>query len=184
MIHLTTPLTVDKIKQLHAGDEVLLSGVVYTGRDAAHKRLMTLIEEGKELPFPLENQVIFYVGPTPSKPGKVFGSGGPTTSGRMDAFAPTLIKLGLRSMIGKGYRQAEVKKAIVENSGVYFGAIGGAGALMSNCIKKCEIIAFEDLGPEAIRRLEVEEMPLVVIIDSQGNDQYILGREDYLSTCK
>lgn len=184
MIRLTTPLTVDKIKQLHAGDEVLLSGVVYTGRDAAHKRLMTLIEEGKELPFPLENQVIFYVGPTPSKPGKVFGSGGPTTSGRMDAFAPTLIKLGLRSMIGKGYRQAEVKKAIVENSGVYFGAIGGAGALMSNCIKKCEIIAFEDLGPEAIRRLEVEEMPLVVIIDSQGNDQYILGREDYLSTCK
>lgn len=184
MIRLTTPLTVDKIKQLHAGDEVLLSGVVYTGRDAAHKRLMTLIEEGKELPFPLENQVIFYVGPTPSKPGKIFGSGGPTTSGRMDAFAPTLIKLGLRSMIGKGYRQAEVKKAIVENSGVYFGAIGGAGALMSNCIKKCEIIAFEDLGPEAIRRLEVEEMPLVVIIDSQGNDQYILGREDYLSTCK
>lgn len=184
MIRLTTPLTVDKIKLLHAGDEVLLSGVVYTGRDAAHKRLMTLIEEGKELPFPLENQVIFYVGPTPSKPGKVFGSGGPTTSGRMDAFAPTLIKLGLRSMIGKGYRQAEVKKAIVENSGVYFGAIGGAGALMSNCIKKCEIIAFEDLGPEAIRRLEVEEMPLVVIIDSQGNDQYILGREDYLSTCK
>lgn len=184
MIRLTTPLTVDKIKQLHAGDEVLLSGVVYTGRDAAHKRLMTLIEEGKELPFPLENQVIFYVGPTPSKPGKIFGSGGPTTSGRMDAFAPTLIKLGLRSMIGKGYRQAEVKKAIVENSGVYFGAIGGAGALMSNCIKKCEIIAFEDLGPEAIRQLEVEEMPLVVIIDSQGNDQYILGREDYLSTCK
>lgn len=184
MIRLTTPLTVDKIKQLHAGDEVLLSGVVYTGRDAAHKRLMTLIEEGKELPFPLENQVIFYVGPTPSKPGKIFGSGGPTTSGRMDAFAPTLIRLGLRSMIGKGYRQAEVKKAIVENSGVYFGAIGGAGALMSNCIKKCEIIAFEDLGPEAIRRLEVEEMPLVVIIDSQGNDQYILGREDYLSTCK
>lgn len=184
MIRLTTPLTVDKIKQLHAGDEVILSGVVYTGRDAAHKRLMALIEEGKELPFPLENQVIFYVGPTPSKPGKVFGSGGPTTSGRMDAFAPTLIKLGLRSMIGKGYRQAEVKKAIVENGGVYFGAIGGAGALMSNCIKKCEIIAFEDLGPEAIRRLEVEEMPLVVIIDSQGNDQYILGREDYLSTCK
>lgn len=184
MIRLTTPLTVDKIKQLHAGDEVLLSGVVYTGRDAAHKRLMTLIEEEKELPFPLENQVIFYVGPTPSKPGKIFGSGGPTTSGRMDAFAPTLIRLGLRSMIGKGYRQAEVKKAIVENSGVYFGAIGGAGALMSNCIKKCEIIAFEDLGPEAIRRLEVEEMPLVVIIDSQGNDQYILGREDYLSTCK
>ena len=168
MIYLKTPLTVDKIKKLHAGDEVMLSGVIYTGRDAAHKRLMTLID----------------VGPTPSKPGEVFGSGGPTTSGRMDAFAPTLIKMGLRSMIGKGYRQPSVKEAIIENNGVYFGAIGGAGAMMSNCIKKCEIIAFDDLGPEAIRRLEVENMPLVVIIDSDGNDQYILGREDYLSTCK
>ena len=184
MIYLKTPLTVEKIKTLHAGDEVMLSGVIYTGRDAAHKRLMTLIEEGKELPFPLKDQVIFYVGPTPSKPGEVFGSGGPTTSGRMDAFAPTLIKMGLRSMIGKGYRQPNVKEAIIENNGVYFGAIGGAGAMMSNCIKKCEIIAFDDLGPEAIRRLEVENMPLVVIIDSDGNDQYILGREDYLSTCK
>ena len=163
----------------------MLSGVIYTGRDAAHKRLMTLIEEGKELPFPLKDQVIFYVGPTPSKPGEIFGSGGPTTSGRMDAFAQMLIKMGLRSMIGKGYRQASVKEAIVENNGIYFGAIGGAGAMMSNCIKKCEIIAFDDLGPEAIRRLEVENMPLVVvIIDSDGNDQYILGREDYLSTCK
>lgn len=184
MIKLTTPLTVEKIKQLHAGDEVMLSGIVYTGRDAAHKRLMNLIEEGKELPFPLMDQVIFYVGPTPSKPGKVFGSGGPTTSGRMDAYAPTLIKLGLRSMIGKGYRLQSVKDAIVENNGVYFGAIGGAGALMSNCIKKCEIIAFDDLGPEAIRRLEVEDMPLVVIIDSYGNDQYILGRNDYLNMSK
>ena len=184
MIKLTTPLTVEKIKQLHAGDEVMLSGTVYTGRDAAHKRLMGLIEEGKELPFPLMDQVIFYVGPTPSKPGKVFGSGGPKTSGRMDAYAPILIKLGLRSMIGKGYRLQSVKDAIVENNGVYFGAIGGAGALMSNCIKKCEIIAFDDLGPEAIRRLEVEDMPLVVIIDSYGNDQYILGRNDYLNMSK
>lgn len=184
MIYLKTPLTVDKIKKLHAGDEVMLSGVIYTGRDAAHKRLMNLIKEGKELPFPLKDQVIFYVGPTPSKPGEVFGSGGPTTSGRMDAFASTLIKMGLRSMIGKGYRQPSVKEAIVENNGIYFGAIGGAGAMMSNCIKKCEIIAFDDLGPEAIGRLEVENMPLVVIIDSDGNDQYILGREDYLNTCK
>ena len=117
MIYLKTPLTVDKIKKLHAGDEVMLSGVIYTGRDAAHKRLMTLIEEEKELPFPLKDQVIFYVGPTPSKPGEVFGSGGPTTSGRMDAFAPTLIKMGLRSMIGKGYRQPSVKEAIIENNG-------------------------------------------------------------------
>lgn len=184
MIKLTTPLTVDKIKQLHAGDEVLLSGTIYTGRDAAHKRLMSLIEEGKELPFPLENQVIFYVGPTPSKPGMVFGSGGPTTSGRMDAFAPTMIKLGLRSMIGKGYRQDAVKEAIVKYNGVYFGAIGGAGAMMSNCIKECTIIAFDDLGPEAIRRLVVEDMPLVVVIDSEGNDQYVLGRNDYLNSCK
>ena len=184
MIKLTTPLTVEKIRQLHAGDEVMLSGTIYTGRDAAHKRLMTLLEEGKELPFPLMDQVIFYVGPTPSKPGKVFGSGGPTTSGRMDAFAPALIKLGLRSMIGKGYRLQSVKDAIVENNGVYFGAIGGAGALMSNCIKKCDIIAFDDLGPEAIRKLEVEDMPLVVIIDSYGKDQYVLGRNDYLNMCK
>lgn len=145
---------------------------------------MALIEKGEKLPLPLEDQVIFYVGPTPSKPGKVFGSGGPTTSGRMDAFAPTLIKLGLRSMIGKGYRLQSVKDAIIEYDGIYLGAIGGAGAMMSSCIKKCEIIAFDDLGPEAIRRLEVVDMPLVVIIDSYGNDQYILGRNDYLNMCK
>ena len=184
MIRLTTPLPIEKIKKLHAGDEILLSGTIYTGRDAAHKRLMALIEKGEKLPLPLEDQVIFYVGPTPSKPGKVFGSGGPTTSGRMDAFAPTLIKLGLRSMIGKGYRLQSVKDAIIEYDGIYLGAIGGAGAMMSSCIKKCEIIAFDDLGPEAIRRLEVVDMPLVVIIDSYGNDQYILGRNDYLNMCK
>ena len=184
MIRLTTPLTIEKIKKLYAGDEILLSGTIYTGRDAAHKRLMALIEKGEKLPLPLEDQVIFYVGPTPSKPGKVFGSGGPTTSGRMDAFAPTLIKLGLRSMIGKGYRLQSVKDAIIEYDGIYLGAIGGAGAMMSSCIKKCEIIAFDDLGPEAIRRLEVVDMPLVVIIDSYGNDQYILGRNDYLNMCK
>lgn len=184
MIKLTTPLTIEKIKNLHAGDEVMLSGTIYTGRDAAHKRLMVLIEEGKELPFELIDQVIFYVGPTPNKPEKVFGSGGPTTSGRMDAFAPTLIRLGLRSMIGKGYRLQSVKDAIIENCGVYFGAIGGAGAMMSNCIKKCEVIAFDDLGPEAIRKLEVEDMPLVVIIDSYGNDQYVLGRNEYLNKYK
>lgn len=184
MIKLTTPLTVEKIKQLHAGDEVLLSGTIYTGRDAAHKRLIELLDAGKELPFSLQDQVIFYVGPTPSKPGMVFGSGGPTTSGRMDAYAPRLIKLGLRAMIGKGYRQQNVKEAIVANNGVYFGAIGGAGALMANCVKSCKIIAFDDLGPEAIRKLEVENMPIVVIIDSDGNDQYKIGRNDYLNTVK
>lgn len=180
MIKLTTPLTKEKIKQLHSGDEVLLSGVIYTGRDAGHKRLMALLDENKELPFPLKDQVIFYVGPTPSKPGMVFGSGGPTTSGRMDAYAPRLIKEGLRSMIGKGYRNQAVKDAIIKHGGVYFGAIGGAGAMMSSCIKECEVIAFEDLGPEAIRRLVVDEMPLVVVIDSAGNDLYASGRQNYL----
>ena len=137
MIYLETPLTVDKIKQLKAGDEVFLSGTIYTGRDAAHKRLIQLLDEGKELPFNIQDQTIFYVGPTPSKPGQVFGSGGPTTSGRMDAYSPRLIKLGLHAMIGKGYRSDAVKKAIVDYHGVYFGAIGGAGAMMSSCIEEC-----------------------------------------------
>lgn len=181
MIHLQTPLTVEKIKQLHAGDEVSLSGIIYTGRDAAHKRLIALLDEGKSLPFDIEDQTIFYVGPTPSKPGMVFGSGGPTTSGRMDAYSPRLIALGLRAMIGKGYRSKQVKDAIVSNGGVYFGAIGGAGAMMSSCVEECEIIAFEDLGPEAIRKLKVKNMPLVVVIDGQGNDLYEIGRENYLS---
>lgn len=184
MIHLQTPLTPDKIEKLKAGDEVLLSGTIYTGRDAAHKRLIALLDENQPLPFDIKNQTIFYVGPTPSKPQMAFGSGGPTTSGRMDAYAPTLIRLGLHAMIGKGYRNDDVKKAIVDYGGVYFGAIGGAGAMMSACIKKCEIIAFEDLGPEAIRKLEVKDMPLVVVIDSQGQDLYKIGRQNYLNQHK
>lgn len=184
MIKLETPLTKEKLKRLKAGDEVLLSGTIYTGRDAGHKRLCNLLDEGKELPFDLQDATIFYVGPTPSKPGQVFGSGGPTTSGRMDKFAPRLIKLGMRSMIGKGYRSDEVKQAIIDNTGVYFGAIGGAGAMMSSCIKECKVIAFEDLGPEAIRCLKVKDMPLVVVIDSEGNDQYQIGRNDYLNKNK
>ena len=180
MIYLETPLTVDKIKQLKAGDEVFLSGTIYTGRDAAHKRLIQLLDEGKELPFNIQDQTIFYVGPTPSKPGQVFGSGGPTTSGRMDAYSPRLIKLGLHAMIGKGYRSDAVKKAIVDYHGVYFGAIGGAGAMMSSCIEECEVIAFDDLGPEAIRKLKVKNMPLVVVIDHLGNDLYEIGRKNYL----
>lgn len=181
MISLCTPLTMEKIQELKAGQEVLLSGTIYTGRDAAHKRLIAMLDKGQPLPFDIKDQVIFYVGPTPSKPGHVFGSGGPTTSGRMDAYAPRLIALGLRAMIGKGYRNEAVKEAIKEYGGVYFGAIGGAGAMMSSCIQECTVIAFEDLGPEAIRKLKVKDMPLVVINDAFGNDLYTLGRQDYLS---
>jgi fumarate hydratase subunit beta len=177
---ITTPFTKEDAKSLRAGDQVLLSGTIYTGRDAAHKRLVALVQEGKPLPFDVENQIIYYVGPTPAKPGHVFGSGGPTTSGRMDAYAPTMLSLGLRGMIGKGYRNEEVKKAMIEYSGVYFGAIGGAGAFIGQCIESCEIIAFDDLGPEAIRRLVVKDFPLTVIVDSEGYDLYEIGRTQYL----
>lgn len=178
--HLTTPLTLQDVESLKAGDQILLSGIVYTARDAAHKRLVELIEMGKELPFDVKDQVIYYVGPTPAKPGSVFGSGGPTTAGRMDAYAPKLMSLGLKGMIGKGYRQESVKKAIQDYQAIYFGAVGGAGAYISQCIQACEVIAFDDLGPEAIRRLEVKDLPLTVIIDSQGNDLYERGRTQYL----
>ena len=180
MKHLTTPFTKEDALKLKAGDQVLLSGIIYTGRDAAHKRMTALIQEGKPLPFDVENQIIYYVGPTPSQPGHVFGSGGPTTSGRMDAYAPTMLSLGLRGMIGKGYRNQDVKEAMKEYQGVYFGAIGGAGAYIGQCVQSCEIIAFDDLGPEAIRKLEVKDFPLTVIIDSYGNDLYEMGREAYL----
>ncbi|MDD8049007.1 MAG: Fe-S-containing hydro-lyase [Thomasclavelia sp.] len=184
MIKLETPLTVDKVKDLKVGDEVLLSGVIYTGRDAAHKRMFELLDSNKPLPFDPKDQTIFYVGPTPTKPGHSFGSGGPTTSGRMDKFAPRMISLGLRCMIGKGKRTQEVIDALKQFQGIYFGAIGGAGAMMSSCIKKCDVIAFEDLGPEAVRRLEVKDMPLTVIIDSKGNNLYEIGRKDYLDNYK
>lgn len=184
MISLTTPLTVEKTSSLRAGDEVLLSGVIYTGRDAAHKRIVALHQQGKPLPFPLYDQTIFYVGPTPSKPGQTFGSGGPTTAGRMDAYAPTLITLGLRTMIGKGNRNIEVQEAILQQQGIYFGAIGGTGAIISQCVTYSQIIAFADLGPEAIRKLEIKDMPLVVIIDSVGNNLYEIGREKYITKYK
>ncbi len=180
MIKLHTPLTTEKLVGLKSGDQVLLSGTIYTGRDAAHARLVKLIEDHQGLPFEIRDATIFYVGPTPTKPGEVFGSGGPTTSYRMDSFSPKLLELGLKTMIGKGNRSKPVKDAIKKYKGVYFGAIGGTGALIGNCVKKAEIIAFEDLGPEAIRRLEVEDMPLVVINDVHGNDQYESGREEYL----
>jgi fumarate hydratase subunit beta len=153
---ITAPLTDDIINELNAGDEVLISGLIYTGRDAAHKRMIALLDEGEPLPFDIKGQVIYYVGPCPAPDGKIIGSAGPTTSGRMDAYAPRLIELGLKGMIGKGLRDNNVVNAIKTHKAVYFGAIGGAGALISSCIKKQEIIAFEDLGTEAIRRLEVE----------------------------
>lgn len=181
-IKLNTPLTFDKIKGLKSGDSILLSGVIYSARDAAHKRLIALLNDGGELPFNIKDETIYYVGPSPAKPGEVIGSAGPTTSYRMDTYAPKLIDLGLKGMIGKGARNKEVIDAIVRNNAVYFGAIGGAAALISKSIIKSEIIAYEDLGAEAIRRMEVRDMPLVVIIDSEGNNLYELGQRDYLST--
>lgn len=176
---ITTPLTDDIILKLNAGDEVLISGTLYTGRDAAHKRMISLLEKGESLPFDIRGQVIYYVGPCPAPDGRVIGSAGPTTSGRMDLYAPKLIELGLKGMIGKGLRDENVAEAIKAHKAIYFGAIGGTGALISSCIKKQEIIAFEDLGTEAIRRIEVENLPCVVIIDSSGRDRYKEGRKKY-----
>ncbi len=181
---ITTPLTLEKVKDLKAGDSVLISGVIYAARDAAHKRLCALAEEGKELPFDVKDSVVYFVGPSPAKEGQVIGSAGPTTSYRMDAYSPTLIALGQRGMLGKGKRNEEVIAAMKEYGAVYFGAIGGAGALLSRCIKKAEIIAYEDLGAEALRRLEVEDFPAFVIIDSEGNNVYVDGRNNYLNFIK
>ena len=184
MMKITTPLTREDARKLKAGDSCLISGVIYTARDAAHKRLCALIDEGKELPFDVENSIIYFVGPTPTMPGKAIGSAGPTTSYRMDAYSPALIAKGQTGMIGKGKRGKEVIDAMKEHGAVYFGAIGGCGALLGKCIKKCEIIAYDDLGAEAIRRLEVEDFPVVVIIDSEGNNLYETGREAYLESVK
>lgn len=175
------PLTEEQIANLKAGDNVLLSGIIYTARDAAHGRLVKLIEEKEKLPIELKDAVIYYVGPTPEKPGQVIGSAGPTTSYRMDKYTPILLDLGLKGMIGKGERSEEVIEGIKKNKAIYFGAIGGAGALISKCIISSEIVAYEDLGAEAIRRLEVKDMTLTVIIDSKGNNLYEIGREKYLS---
>ena len=178
---LTTPCTAADLAPLKAGDTVLLSGVVYTARDQAHKRMLEALDKGEKLPFDLEGSAIYYVGPTPERPGEVIGSAGPTTSGRMDAYAPTMMSVGARGMIGKGARLPEVVEAMKKYSGVYFGAIGGAGALLAKCIKKAELIAYEDLGAEALRKLYVEDMPLVVIIDSEGKNLYEEGRKAYLA---
>lgn len=178
--HIQLPLTEELAKTLHAGDTVYLTGEIYTSRDAGHKRMCETLAKGEKLPFDPQDATIYYVGPTPAKPGQVIGSAGPTTSGRMDAYAPTMMSVGARGMIGKGARLPEVVDAMKKYTGIYFGAIGGAGALLAKCIKKSEMIAYEDLGAEALRRLYVEEMPLVVIIDSEGNSLYKDGREAYL----
>ena len=179
-ISITAPLTREAARQLKAGDSCLISGVIYTARDAAHKRLCELAAQGKPFPMEMQDAVIYFVGPTPAKEGQAIGSAGPTTSYRMDAYSPTLIANGQTGMIGKGKRGPEVVAAMKEHGAVSFGAIGGCGALLSKCIKKAEIVAYEDLGAEAIRRLEVEDFPAIVIIDSEGNNLYEMGRKAYL----
>ena len=178
---LTMPLSREAARELKAGDSCLINGVIYTARDAAHKRLCELAAQGKELPLEIKDSVIYFVGPTPAKPGEVIGSAGPTTSYRMDAYSPALIALGQTGMIGKGKRSDEVISAMKTHGAVYFGAIGGCGALLAKCIKKAEVVAYEDLGAEAIRRLEVEDLPATVIIDSEGNNLYEHGRSEYLA---
>ena len=179
---LTTPVTREDLAPLKAGDTVLLSGTVYTARDAAHKRMMELLDAGKELPFPAEGSAVYYVGPTPERPGEVIGSAGPTTSGRMDPYSPRLLDLGQRIMIGKGKRNQAVKDAVVRNGAVYLAALGGAGALMAASVQSLEIICWEDLGCEAVRKLEVEDFPLTVILDSHGGDLYESGPAAYLAS--
>jgi len=179
--YITLPLTEEVARTLHAGDTVYLTGDLYTSRDAGHKRMCEALARGEQLPFDPMNATIYYVGPTPAKPGQVIGSAGPTTSGRMDAYAPTLLSVGVRGMIGKGDRLPEVVEAMKKYAGVYFGAIGGAGALLAKCIQKSELIAYEDLGAEALRRLYVKDMPVTVIIDCYGSNLYESGRAAYLA---
>lgn len=178
---LQTPLSPADLAPLKAGDTVLLSGVVYTARDAAHGRMMRLLDEGKPLPFDLKGAAVYYVGPTPERPGCAIGAAGPTTSGRMDAYTPRLLDLGLACMIGKGKRSQAVKDSVVKNGAVYLAAIGGAGALMAGSIESCEIIAWPDLGCEAVRRLVVRDMPLTVLLDAHGGDLYQSGPAAYLA---
>lgn len=175
-----TPLSREDARALKCGESCLITGTIYTARDAAHKRLCELAAKGEPLPFDIEGAIIYFVGPTPAKPGQVIGSAGPTTSYRMDAYSPTLISLGQTGMIGKGKRGEAVIEAMREHGAVYLGAIGGLGALLGQCVKKAEVIAYPDLGAEAVRRLEVENFPVVVVIDSEGNNLYEIGRRAYL----
>ena len=178
-IRLKTPLTDADVEKLKIGDTVLLNGVIYTGRDAAHKRLIELVQAGKPLPIDIKGQVIYYVGPAPAKPGRPIGSAGPTTSGRMDAYSPKLMELGLKGMIGKGMRKKEVIEAMKKYKAVYFAATGGAGALLAKAIKKAQVVAYEELGPEAVNRLEVVDFPVTVVNDTRGNDLYQEGMKKY-----
>jgi fumarate hydratase subunit beta len=177
---IASPINENALVNLKAGERVLISGTIYTARDAAHKRMSETIQRGEELPFDLKGQTIYYVGPTPAKPGQVIGSAGPTTSGRMDKYTPALLDRGLKGMIGKGYRSQEVINSMKKNKAVYFAAIGGSGALIARSIKSMEVIAYEDLGPEAIYKLTLEDFPAVVIIDSEGNDWYQLGKQQFI----
>lgn len=177
--HLTTDQLRDFLPKLRSGDRVLLSGTIYTARDAAHKRLFALLDEGKELPFPLRDAVIYYAGPTPGQQGMAVGACGPTTASRMNAFAPRLLDLGLAAIIGKGEMSSEVQEALVRNGGCFFAAVGGAGALIAKCIQAAEVIAFEDLGCESIKRMTIQDLPLTVALDSQGGNLYRTGRAEY-----
>ncbi|HBI56126.1 MAG: Fe-S-containing hydro-lyase [Eubacteriales bacterium] len=178
-IKLQTPLTVEDTARLRAGQTCLLSGIIYTARDSAHKRLVEMLEKGEKLPFDPQGQLIYYVGPCPAPPGRVIGSAGPTTSTRMDIYTPAMLAAGVRGVIGKGDRSQEVVQALMQHKAVYFGAIGGAGALIAKSIVQAEVVAFPDLGPEAVHRLQVKEMPVVVVIDSLGQNFYTLGRAEY-----
>ena len=178
-LSITSPIEAETVEKLRAGDQVLISGVIYVGRDAAHKRLIESLDKGEELPFNIKGQTIYYMGPSPTKPGHVIGSAGPTTSGRMDAYTPRLLSEGLRAMIGKGSRTDAVKEAIKQYKAVYLAAVGGAGALTAKRIIKAESVAYEDLGPEAILRLEVKDFPAVVVNDIHGGDLYIEGKAKY-----
>ena len=177
--HIQIPIKKEIIRELRAGDYVYLTGAIYTARDAAHRRMNETLDRNEDLPINIENKIIYYMGPSPAREGKVIGSAGPTTASRMDKYAPRLMDLGLAGMIGKGKRSKEVIEAIIRNEGIYFAAVGGAGALLSKCIKNSEVVAYDDLGTEAIRRLEVENFPVIVVIDSQGNNLYETAIEEY-----
>lgn len=177
--HITAPIDKETAKELRAGDYVYLTGTIYTARDAAHKRMQEALEKGKTLPFAMQGNVIYYMGPSPAREGRPIGSAGPTTASRMDKYAPALLDLGLIGMIGKGKRSEAVKKAVVRNGAVYFAAVGGAGALLAGSIKSSEVIAYDDLGTEAIRRLTVENFPAIVVIDSEGQDLYETAVKEY-----